>query len=157
MKKEEIDFNLLIHELKKTFFTILNKKSIRLETFIDDKVKCFVGDREKLKQLLLNLVSNAINYSDEASKIDINIRQEGNHLLIKVSDTGWGIPDEDIPHMTKKFYRGKHGLKTKGTGLGLALCKEITKIHGGDISIISRLGKGTTVTVDLPFEGNRDE
>lgn len=157
LQKEEIDFNLLIHEIKKTLFSILNSKKIQLETFIGNDVKCFIGDREKLKQLLINLITNAVNYSDNRSMIDININKNGNRLLIKVSDTGWGIPTEDIPHLTKKFYRGKHGIKTKGTGLGLAICKEIARLHGGDISFTSRLGSGTIVTVELPFEGNANE
>lgn len=157
LQREEIDFNLLIHEIKKTLFSILNSKKIQLETFIGNDVKSFIGDREKLKQLLINLITNAVNYSDEGSMIDININKNGNRLLIKVSDTGWGIPIEDIPHLTKKFFRGKHGIKTKGTGLGLALCKEIARLHGGDISFTSRLGRGTIVTVELPFEGNANE
>lgn len=157
LNKTEIDFNLLMRDIKKTLLFLLNKKKIQLETSIDNNVKCFMGDREKLEQLLINLVTNSINYSDEGSMIYININRNGDRLLIMVSDTGWGIPIEDIPHLTKKFYRGKHGIKTKGTGLGLALCKEIARLHGGDISFASRLGKGTTVTVELPFEGKANE
>lgn len=157
LNESEIDFNILIHEIKKSLSNILNKKKIQLETSIENNVKCFKGDKEKLKQLLINLITNSISYSDEGSLIDINIKREQDKLLIKVSDTGWGIPADDIPHLTKKFYRGRHGIRTKGTGLGLALCKEIAKLHGGDISILSRLGKGTTVTINLPFKGNSDE
>lgn len=157
MDKTEIDFNLLMHEIKKTLFNILEKKKIQLETSIANNVKCFKGDREKLKQLLINLITNSANYSDDGSLVDINIRKEQDKLLIKVSDTGWGIPVDDLPHLTRKFYRGRHGIRTKGTGLGLALCKEIAKLHGGDISIVSRLGKGTTVTVEMPFKGDCGE
>ncbi|MFN3480343.1 MAG: ATP-binding protein, partial [Thermodesulfovibrionales bacterium] len=157
LNKAEIDFNLLIHEIKKTLLNLLEKKKIQLETSIANDVKCFTGDREKLKQLLINLVTNSINYSDDGSMVDINIRKEEDKLLIKVSDTGWGIPVDDLPHLTRKFYRGKHGIRTKGTGLGLALCKEIAKLHGGDISIVSRHGKGTTVTVELPFNQDNDD
>jgi len=110
-----------------------------------------------LKQLLINLITNSINYSDEGCMIDINIRRDGERLLMDISDSGWGIPQDDIPHLTKKFYRGRHGIRTKGTGLGLALCKEIARLHGGDISIKSRLGRGTTVTVDIPFEVDCNE
>ncbi|MFN3396094.1 MAG: PAS domain-containing protein [Thermodesulfovibrionales bacterium] len=157
LHKSEIDFNLLMHEIKKTLSMMLERKKIQLETSIANDVKCFKGDKEKLKQLLINLITNSINYSDDGSMVDINIRKEEGKLLIKVSDTGWGILAYDIPHLTKKFYRGRHGIKTKGTGLGLALCKEIAKLHGGDISIVSRLGEGTAVTVEMPFEGDCDE
>jgi len=157
MNKTEIDFNLLLHEIRKTLSSIIERKKIQLETCIGNDVKCFKGDREKLKQLLINLITNSINYSDEGCMIDINIRRDGERLLMDISDSGWGIPQDDIPHLTKKFYRGRHGIRTKGTGLGLALCKEIARLHGGDISIKSRLGRGTTVTVDIPFEVDCNE
>ncbi len=151
LNKTDIDFNLLIHDIKKSLLNIINRKKIQLETFVGNNVKSFRGDGEKLKQLLINLITNSINYSDEGSMVDININRDGNKLLIIVSDTGWGIPVDDLPNLTKKFYRGRHGIKTKGTGLGLAICKEIARLHGGDLSIVSRLGKGTVVTVELPF------
>lgn len=154
MNKTEIDFTLIIHEIKKALSHMLVKKKIHLETSIGNDVKSFKGDREKLKQLLMNLITNSINYSDEGCMITVNIKREQDKLLIKVSDTGWGIPYEDIPFLTKKFYRGKHGIKTKGTGLGLALCKEIARLHGGDIHIMSKLGRGTVVTVNIPFRGD---
>ncbi|GAB4405702.1 MAG: hypothetical protein OHK0032_00280 [Thermodesulfovibrionales bacterium] len=148
----DVDFNLLLHDIKKTLSDIIRKKGIRMETHVTDDVKHFRGDRDKLMQLLMNLIANSINYSDSGCLIDVNIGRDGEAVRIEVSDTGWGIPAEDIPFLTKKFFRGKHGIKTKGTGLGLYLCKEITQLHGGSLNIKSRLGSGTTVTVELPWK-----
>jgi signal transduction histidine kinase len=73
-------------------------------------------------------------------------------LEITVKDTGWGIPEEEIPHLGEKFYRGTHGERTKGTGLGLSLVKEIVKLHGGTLSIESKVGRGTSLQIKLPFQ-----
>jgi signal transduction histidine kinase len=147
-----IDFDLILHEIKKTFSDIIKRRKGRLESHVADDIGRFRGDREKLKQLLINLVANSVNYSDNGCLIDIKVAREGDKIIIKTSDTGWGIPPEDIPHLTKKFYRGKHGIKSKGTGLGLSICKEIARLHGGSIDMISKVGKGTTVTVSLPWK-----
>jgi len=145
-----VDFAAIFDDIKQRFSDIIGKKNILLETRLAEEVRDFRGDHEKLKQLLLNLVSNSINYSDKNCMIDVDIRTEGQTLKMEVADTGWGIPDEDIPLLTRKFFRGKHGLKTKGTGLGLSLCKDIAALHGGTLRVKSRLGRGTIVTVDLP-------
>lgn len=149
----DVDFDLLLHYIKKTLSDIIIKKGIRLETRVADEVRHFRGDRERLMQLLMNLIANSINYSDSGCLINVNISRDGEAVRIEVSDTGWGIPDEDIPFLTKKFFRGKHGIKTKGTGLGLSLCNEIVQLHGGTLDIKSRLGSGTSVTVQLPWKG----
>ncbi len=72
---------------------------------------------------------------------------------ITVADTGWGISDEDIGHLSERFYRGKHGDKVKGTGLGLSLCEEIVRMHGGTMKIESTVGKGTDVVLQIPCGG----
>jgi|GEM_PF-2335965 len=149
----DVDFDLILHSIKKTLSDIIKKKEIRLETHVADEVKHFRGDRERLMQLLMNLIANSINYSDSGCLINVNISRDGGAVRIEVSDTGWGIPDEDIPFLTRKFFRGKHGTRTKGTGLGLSLCREIARLHGGTLDIKSRLGSGTSVTVQLPWKG----
>jgi signal transduction histidine kinase len=68
-----------------------------------------------------------------------------------VRDEGWGIPEEDLRHVGEKFYRGGHSVKTTGTGLGLAISRDIVKMHGGSFHVESKPGKGTTVTMELPF------
>lgn len=149
--ESDIDFNLLLHDIKKIFSDIIRKKKIRMETHVSNNVKYFRGDREKLKQLFVNLVGNSVNYSDEGCIVDVGVNRKSDAIQITVSDTGWGIPDADIPYLTKKFFRGKHSIKTKGTGLGLSICNEIVQLHRGTLDIRNRHGKGTTATVTLPL------
>ncbi len=150
-REGDVDFHEILDDIRKTFSDIIAKRDIQLETHLAEGAKDFRGDHEKVKQLLLNLVSNSINYSDRNCMIDVNVWTEGHTLKMEVSDTGWGIPDEDLPFLTRKFFRGRHGLKTKGTGLGLSLCRDIASLHEGTLSVKSRLGRGTIVAVDLPL------
>jgi two-component system, OmpR family, sensor kinase len=110
------------------------------------------GDPDRLKQLLLILVDNAIKYTPEAGEIRLTLRLEAGSALVTVSDSGIGIDPEDLPHLFDRFYRADrarardHG----GTGLGLAIAKWIAERHGGQITVESAPGNGTTVSVRLP-------
>jgi len=151
-----IDFSEIIESIKGVLDTHITEKNITLLTEVDPAVKGFYGDREKLRQLLLNLLDNSIKYSDPGCYINLRVRHSGEYVILEASDTGWGIPESDLANLSKRFYRGTHGKRTKGTGLGLALCKEIVRIHHGSIEIKSILTKGTTVIVTLPYRRLKD-
>ncbi len=150
-REEEIDFSLLFDDTKRLFSNAMEKKKGKLTTFIEGDVSGFKGDKERLFQVIKNLTDNSIIYSDEGCDIRITISRKDDSIELKVSDNGWGIPDEDIAHLTERFYRGKYGQEVKGTGLGLALCKEIVTRYSGSMSFDSKIGRGTTVTVTLPY------
>ncbi len=152
----KIDFSEIVESVKKVLDTPLANRNISLLTEIETDIQEFYGDREKLRQLILNLLDNAIKYSDPGCYINLRVRYSDKYVILEVSDTGWGIPEDDIANLSKHFYRGTHGERTKGTGLGLALCKEIVRIHHGSIDIKSRLKKGTTVIVTLPYRRLND-
>lgn len=152
----KIDFSEIIESVKSVLDAPIANKNISLLTEIDTGIQGFYGDREKLRQLLINLLDNAVKYSDPGCYINLRVRYSGEYVILEVSDTGWGIPENDMANLSKRFYRGTHGEKTKGTGLGLALCKEIVRIHHGSIDIKSRLTKGTTVIVTLPYRRLKD-
>ena len=109
------------------------------------------GDPDRLKQLLLNLVENAIKYTPSGEVILSLIKQDG-QVGLRVSDTGMGIPSEDLPHIFERFYRvDKARSREKGgTGLGLSIADWIAKAHGGFIKVESLPGKGSTFTIWLP-------
>ena len=111
------------------------------------------ADREKLQQVIINIVSNAMKYTPDGGKIDIFAKGEKDFAVIRVTDNGWGIPEEDLPRIFERFYRVEKSRTSDagGTGLGLAIAKEILDAHGGDISIESAVGKGTSVTVKIPY------
>lgn len=110
----------------------------------------FAGDEDKIIQVLLNLLENALTFSDDRCMIEMRITDRAEGIEIVVADTGWGVSEKDLPHLTERFYRGSYRTKVKGTGLGLSLCSEIARMHGGSLQITSELGKGTQVSLYIP-------
>ena len=117
------------------------------------------GDRARIEQVLMNIITNALKYTPDGGRIDIYSGRAGNRVWVKIEDTGVGIPEEDLAHVFERFYRvdKARSRESGGTGLGLPIAKEIVTMHGGDIEITSAQGKGTSVTVTLPVEGPADE
>ena len=114
-------------------------------------------DRDSIESVVQNVLGNAIKYTGEKGRIDVDIISGQNCVQIVITDNGAGIPEEDLARVFERFFRtdkARSG-KTGGTGLGLAISKEIVDAHGGTISIESKLGRGTTVTVSLPIAKTR--
>jgi signal transduction histidine kinase len=111
------------------------------------------ADRDKIKQVVLNLVSNAIKYNCLNGTVTISAGQDENEWRVAVADTGSGIPVKALPHLFQKFYRveASEG-KVSGTGLGLSICKQIVSGHGGSIEVKSKYGKGSTFTIHIPVQ-----
>jgi signal transduction histidine kinase len=111
-----------------------------------------VCDAQKLYQVFLNLLDNAIKYSDPGDRVDVKIREDPLALTVEVKDTGVGIPEEDLGQLFERFYRvdKDRSRATGGSGLGLAISRQIVEMHGGDISVESEVGKGSTFRVCLP-------
>ncbi len=113
---------------------------------------CLIGDADRLKQVLLNLVSNGVKYNRENGRLTIHARRQEDQLLLSVADTGYGIAPEDLPHLFERFYRipSQEG-GTEGSGLGLAITQKLVEEHGGQIEVQSAVGSGTTFTIHLPL------
>jgi len=128
------------------------KHGITLEIDIDDKLGAFTADERKLKQILLNLLSNAAKFTPDGGKICVKAIRTKGGVEISVCDTGIGISPEDQAVIFDEFHQGSsHHARTKeGTGLGLALSQKFVEMHGGKISVQSELGKGSTFTFTLP-------
>ncbi len=111
------------------------------------------ADKEKVEQIVINIISNAIKYTPDGGLIILRAHSDETSVWISVSDNGVGIPEEDLPRLFERFYRVEKARTTDtgGTGLGLAIAKEIAEAHGGRISIRSKVGKGTEVTIELPI------
>ncbi len=112
------------------------------------------GDREKLQQVLINVVSNAMKYTADGGKIDMAALPAEKGVAICVSDNGMGIPEEDLPRLFERFYRVEKARSSDagGSGLGLAIAKEILDAHGGELRVESEVGKGTRMFILLPYE-----
>jgi signal transduction histidine kinase len=132
----------------------------KLETVVDctEADMTVFGDERRIKQVLLNLISNAINYSPGGGTIVISAKKEGDFAIISVQDTGLGIPDEELNRIFMPFEKinSRKTQRRSGAGLGLALVKSIVELHGGDVSIKSREGSGTRVTFTLPLRKMED-
>jgi len=119
-----------------------------------------IGDSDRLQQLLINLIDNAVKYTPAGGEVEVSasLASVGNHdpamVEIAVADTGGGIPEKDLPRLTERFYRVDKARSRElgGTGLGLAIVKHIVQAHQGRLKIESKIGKGTTVRVFLPAE-----
>jgi signal transduction histidine kinase len=111
-----------------------------------------VCDAGKVRQVLINLLDNAIKYSDPGGRVEVSVFEEGEESVVRVSDTGVGIPEEDLPNLFERFYRvdKDRSRATGGSGLGLSISKQIVDLHGGELSVSSRVGRGSTFDVRLP-------
>lgn len=116
-----------------------------------------VGDRDRLKQVLLNLVDNAIKYTPQGGKVTLSLAKDEAWVKIAVQDTGIGIASENIPNLFDRFYRvdKARSRDAGGTGLGLAIAKSVVEAHNGKITVDSQMGKGSTFTVWLPLSGTK--
>ena len=106
------------------------------------------GDPERLKQVFCNVLDNAAKHGGAGRRIDTSIDLEGGEQVIRIRDYGPGVPEEELPYVKQKFYKGSS--KARGSGIGLAVCDEIVKLHGGAFEIGNAEGGGAVVTIRLP-------
>jgi len=112
-----------------------------------------MGDPDRLKQLLLNLVDNALKYTPPGGQVTLSLYNEGEWVRVDVSDTGMGIPEEELPYVFERFYRGKNARRKRGAGLGLAIAKWIAEAHKGYLTVESEVGRGSTFSLWLRTAG----
>lgn len=141
----------LLYECKDVMASKAEEEKIQVRVETPDGLPVLEADRDKLKQVILNLVSNAIKYNRPNGSVTLCAETSETQMTISIQDTGLGIPDEALPHLFTKFYRVRENeSKATGTGLGLSICKQIVHGHGGRIEVKSKTGVGTTFFVHLP-------
>lgn len=119
---------------------------------VGEEGETLVGDPERLKQLVRNLVANAVRATGDASKVELRLRSENDAAHLEVADEGPGIPEEMLPHIFDKFYKGAGG----GAGLGLAIAKQIAEVHEGTLTVESKVGQGSIFRLTLPVLGGEE-
>lgn len=152
-RREPLDLKEVVQKAVDLFSgEALNKGLTFSVELPQDPLPLILGDPQGLEGVFVNLISNAIKYTPPGGKITVSLTQEGDYLKVSVSDTGVGIPKEDLPRIFDKFYRvrTKETRQVIGTGLGLAIVKGIVEAHLGRIEVKSELGKGSVFTVYLP-------
>ncbi len=148
---EEIDLEEVINNTAKIFELAVKNKGLTLKIFLEKGLPAVKGDPFRLEHVFLNLIDNAVKYTEKGG-VTVNARHEKNTVIIEVSDTGSGIPEEHLVRVFERFYvvDKSRSKKLGGTGLGLAIVKHIVLLHQGKISVESKVGTGTTFTVTLP-------
>jgi signal transduction histidine kinase len=141
----------LMYEVRDVMMTKAQETNLQIRVDVPNDMPLMEADRDKIKQVLLNLISNAIKYNRPNGSVIVTGGFTDVELSITIQDTGVGIPEESVPHLFEKFYRVReHENKATGTGLGLSICKQIIQGHNGRIDVKSKVGVGTSFGVHIP-------
>jgi heavy metal sensor kinase len=150
---ERIEFNLaeLAETTVEQMSLLADEKRISLRCKTTKTVRVR-GDRTRLKQVIVNLLDNAIKYTPDGGAVELSVWSRNGTAFLEVKDTGPGIPESALPHVFERFYRADevHSRDVEGAGLGLAIVRSITTAHGGDVSVSSEADSGCRITVQLP-------
>lgn len=146
-----IDLSLLVNTVLDQVATVAEQKNINLQRHITPQI-WLDADEDRIIQLVLNLVENAVKYTPERGTVTVTLAQTATSARFIVSDTGPGIPPQYLPHIFDRFYRldGARSRSEGGFGLGLAIAQQIVQLHGGEITVSSQVGVGTQFSVTLP-------
>jgi signal transduction histidine kinase len=149
---QQFDLTQLITESVDIIQMQLDSKGMTISLNLPTDPLMISADKDKIKQVILNLFSNAVKYNRPGGMISVTANTTPTDITFSIQDNGQGIPPENLPHLFERFYRG-HNTESgaKGTGLGLTICKQIVEAHYGKIDVFSTLGEGTTFTVQLPI------
>jgi signal transduction histidine kinase len=148
----KFDVSAEIDACLRTIQPLVNSEQLVLIKDIEAELPPLFTDRNKVRQILMNLLSNAIKFTERGT-VAVSARREGEAIALDVRDTGIGIPEDQLAHIFEQFTQVDSGTTRKygGTGLGLAICRQLTRLLGGDVTVSSTLGTGSTFTVTLPL------
>lgn len=151
LRREMMVFSETVRETVARLAPLAKKRGQTLSADIQDGCEMF-ADPGKLAQVCYNIIENAIKYTPDGGSVTIRLRRAGRDAVLEISDTGVGIPEEDLPHVFDRFYRvdKARSRDTGGTGLGLSIVQQIIRLHAGSVTVQSVRGEGTTFTVQLP-------
>lgn len=147
LNMEKTDIKEEIEEILRLYDGRAKKERISLQSKFTENIPELSVDRNRLKQVIINILDNAMKFSTKDSNILINVSTLESELIIEIIDNGYGIAKEDLPKIKDKFFKGNS--KKSGSGIGLAVCDKIIKLHGGSLELKSELNKGTNVIIKL--------
>ncbi len=148
MESELLGVQAIVQEAAAGLQPLARERRIHLE--VRGAEARIAGDRKKLRRAFENLVSNALKFTDDDGRVIVEVTVGGDAVEIAVRDTGHGIPADELPWLFERFYRGS--TPRPGTGLGLSIARNLVRLHGGDISVVSEVGRGSEFRVRLPRE-----
>jgi PAS domain S-box-containing protein len=147
-QKQPVDINMILDEILLLLTKQLHENSIKISTSFEEGLAKVYASKNQLRQVFLNMISNARDAMPEGGTLTMKTKSNGNQIYVEVTDTGVGIREEHLDKIFDAFFTTKEGVK--GVGLGLSVCYGFIKEHGGDIKVTSKRGKGTTFTIILP-------
>lgn len=149
---DDVSFGSIFDQVIPALKPLAEKNGIELTFSVPEEIADMQGDQSKIQSIVTNLINNAIKFTPQGGRVHASIEQQGDELVFKVSDTGMGIPKEDIEKLFDKFFRvSRPGTQIQGTGLGLAIVKKVVDVHHGKVDIESELDKGTTFAITFPL------
>jgi len=153
LRPEPTNIGALVEEAVAGLLRVAQTKGIELSIQSPPRLPRIPADRDRIKQVFVNLLDNAVKYCPEGSEVQVRLQADGESIIVEVADNGPGIPPEDLPHIFDKMYRvEKESTRSvEGSGLGLSIVKRIVELHGGQITVESTVGKGTMFRVKLPL------
>jgi len=154
-RKEELDFGALVGQVVHAYREECSEHGLTLTLEIPDRPLVLFGDAERLRQMLGNLLQNTLRYTDSGGRLDVVVREETDHVLLRFADSAPGVPEQSLPRLFERLYRveGSRSRTHGGAGLGLALCKAIVDAHGGTINAASSPLGGLEIIVTLSKKG----
>lgn len=151
LKLEPVNLNILTKEVITRLSPQAERQKVALLTELPPDPPLVQADKERIQQVILNIVHNAIKFTPSGGKVTISTKRSGESVITQVSDTGIGITKEDLPHIFERFFKADKSRSSSGTGLGLAIAKHTIQAHGGSIWVDSEEGKGSTFSFSLPL------
>ena len=145
-----VDLRLLMTEVKESFQERADYKNVRVEVIAPERLPRAVGDEERLRQVLINLLDNALKFTPGSGWVTLSAYPLDELVRVGVRDSGAGIPEDHLPHIFERFYKADRSRQGGGTGLGLAIVKHIVQAHGSEVAVQSREGEGSAFTFTLP-------
>ena len=152
LEPEALDLQTVAGEAIALYADEAEEKGIALDVSIPVGIS-LTADRTRLRQVLANLIENAVKYTDSGGRVEISAESDGRFVRVRVRDTGIGISERDAPFVWDRLYRADASRSVRGLGLGLSLVKAIVEAHGGRVHLTSAVGEGSTFTVELPTAG----
>ncbi len=153
LRLEPTNIGVVIEEAVAGLLRVAQAKGIELSIQSLPRLPRIPADRDRIKQVFINLLDNAVKYCPEGSKVQVRLETDGESMIVEVADNGPGISQEDLPHIFEKMYRveKEQTRAVEGSGLGLSIVKRIVELHGGQIAVESTVGEGTAFMVRLPL------
>ena len=151
----DVTLTVLVNEVVSVYEDVADDKQIQIGTEVEEGLTV-AADRDRLRQVLANLIDNAVKYTAPGGRVTVSARADGPNVVLEVTDTGTGIAAHDLPHIWERLYRGDQSRTERGLGLGLSLVRAIVRAHGGTVDVRTEPGRGSTFTVRLPRVGRSE-